>query len=236
MAQKPKPNKTFFNNWVKGEYTQNPGIGAIDRAYAGGRSYQQILGAATNQGFSFEPGSLKILQQRVEEEKARNNKTFFKNWVNGDNVQTPGIGAIDRAYAGGRTYQQILGASAIQDFDFEPGALKYLNQKVTGERNAENQSIADEYQKRFDDLETKMADNQKKYTESLSTMANTLMTSQDKAQAALMAANYRGTREPVLGIKSATTKDSPDIKKLARQGMGGSFNRAGLRIKGLNIG
>lgn len=168
--------------------------------------------------------------------KAKPDKTFFNNYVNGPYTQTPGIGAIDRAYADGRTYQQIMSASAIQNFNFQPDALRYLQEKVSGEQRDDKQAIEDNYQQRFADLEALMGEQQKSYSDRLAEMSNTLQESQNKTQAALLAAHYQGTREPVLGVRGTASKDGSDIQKLTRQGMGGSFNRSGLRIKGLNVG
>jgi len=78
-----KPNKTFFTNWVKGAFTQTPGIGAIERARAGtkidgttmeGRTYQQILDASRKQGFSFEPNSYNYLMDKIQEDRQAANE------------------------------------------------------------------------------------------------------------------------------------------------------------------
>ena len=72
VGMEARPDKTFFNNYVNGPYTQTPGIGAIDRAYADGRTYQQIYDASLKQGFTFETGSYDYLMDKLDTERRDN--------------------------------------------------------------------------------------------------------------------------------------------------------------------
>ena len=162
--------------------------------------------------------------------------SYFDKFVNSGSTTHAGLASVQRAIRDGMTIDDIRHASRSQGFIFADKASKFMNQQELQETTNKAQSIQANYQKQFASLQQQMTQQQQSYNNRLSAMNNTLRESQSQTQAALMAANQSGTKEPVLGVKAATSKDSPDIKKMTRAGMKGSFNRQGLRIKGLNVG
>ena len=162
--------------------------------------------------------------------------SYFNKFVNSGSTTHAGLASVQRALSSGMSIEQIRNASRNQGFIFADKASKFMNQQELQQTANQTNSIQENYQRQFANLQEKMNQQQQSYNNRLSAMNNTLRESQAQTQSALMAANQSGTKETVLGVKSATSKDSPDIKKLTRAGMKGSFNRQGLRIKGLNGG
>ena len=167
--------------------------------------------------------------------------SFLNKFVNTGSTSHAGLSSVQRALGSGMTIRDIRAAQQSQGFVFAEKASKYMQQAESAEaqlntRENEAAAIQKRYQDQFASLQSQMNQQQQTYNSRLSEMTNTLQESNQRTKAALMAANQPGTKEAVLGVKAATSKDSPDIKKLTRAGMKGSFNRAGLRIKGLNVG
>ena len=156
--------------------------------------------------------------------------SYLDTFVNTGSRTHAGLASVQRALATGWDHDRIRQASNNEGFIFADKAQQYMNQV------GRSSTIQNQYQKQFAELQERMASQQTAYNSQLQQMTNTIQESQAQTKAALMAANQTGTKESVLGVKSATAKDSPGIKKLNRAGMKGSFNRQGLRIKGLNVG
>jgi len=215
---------SFLRTYVSdGFYKEggNAGLTAVKKAQAAGMSINDILAASRNQGFGFGSKAQNFIDSNPE---------FFKKFVDSGSTTHAGLNAVNRAEAAGMSIDQIRNASKSQGFSFGSQAQQYLDQQS---RDAD---VQDRYQQQFATLQQQMNQQQESYNSRLTQMTNTLKESQAQTKAALMAANQSGTKESVLGVKAATSKESPDIKKLTRAGMKGSFNRQGLRIKGINVG
>tara|TARA_B100000073_G_scaffold263156_1_gene222869 strand:- start:2906 stop:3412 length:507 start_codon:yes stop_codon:yes gene_type:complete len=132
-----------------------------------------------------------------------------------DNFHRFSPGPKNQPGAGG--LYDMIGMAAMAENDEEKKKAELAA------RQQELNRIQSSFQSRMDSVNQQMIQQQQQYQQDLTQMKHTL-TAQANPQ----------TRESVLGVKGAGN-DTSNTAKLNRQGMKGSFARAGLRIKSINV-
>ena len=115
------------------------------------------------------------------------------------------------------------------------GNLKSVRDELT----AQQAQQAQKYQTNILNMQNTYASNrekqEQKYASNILSMQNTFKEQQRQLKDTLNAKANPHTRQSQVGVQAPDAKDKAGAAKLQARGTKGSFNRQGLRIKGLNI-
>ena len=195
---------------------RHSGLTSLRRALDYGLTINQIRDQVAREGVSFGPRAQEYLD-------ARSPNTFISQYGgNEDTMANSGMQSVSRAMAAGLTPAEIDERARQEGISFGTNARSFLDTQAR--QKAESEKMKSQFDSQMKALQSQMASQQKSYQDSLVQMTNTLNASMNP-----------NTRQSVLGVQSAGSGKNSTRETLSRKGVKGSFNRAGLRIKGLNV-
>ena len=229
----------------KGPKNQPGGGGLYDEIQAANQKDKMLAAdkAAKQQQLQQQQAAMAQLQQSFDARMAAVNAQMLEQQQSYSSTlaeQTAKFNATQQAqqaqYATDlRSMQDTFSQKYSQQNQLYAGNLAAVRNELTARQEKQSEKYASNILNMQNTYNTNRLAQEQKYNDNILNMQNTFKEQQKQLKDTLNSKANPHTRQTQVGVQAPDAKDKAGAAKLQARGTKGSFNRAGLRIQGLNI-